>query len=218
MSPEEKRPGSGQWAGAAVSWLAVCCAAVCVAVLGLLSVERPERRWSSPVEIENAYVALAVGQTFFLVFILPLFEKRWRHSRSAGDLGSLAVRIVGLLVLSSPLVLLTLRTCETGWAAALRSQALLLLMGLTVGLAVRMPRAVSWYYPGAFLLSAAVPLAAYLLREEGGVPTGWARVVSPFWAAGSAACGGEVAGPLIFFGCLGAAALLLLRTGAPEQP
>ena len=119
-----------------------------------------------------------------------------------------------------PLILLTLRTRETGVTTLMWSQGLVLIIGVTAGAAVRLRDAVSWYYPAAFLLSAVVPLAAYLLREEGGVPTAWAGVVSPFWAAGVVASGARGLAPLIVFACLGVGALLALlfsRGPATEQ-
>jgi hypothetical protein len=211
LSGGKSERGYARWTGAAMLWLAVCCATTCVALLGLLSVER----LPSPVEIESAYPALVVGQAFFLVFLWPLFERPGRRG-GEGAWGA-AARLLGLFLLSAPLIVVALRTSETGLPAVIRSQLLVLLIGVTVAAVIRLPGSVSWYYPAAFLLSAVVPLAAYLLYEEGGVSTAWAAAISPFWASGSVAAGGGFMPPLAVFACLGCGALgalAFVRLGA----
>ena len=74
----------------------------------------------------------------------------------------------------------------------------------------------SWikrYYPAAFFVSAALPFAAYLLREEGDVAPSWAALVSPPWAAGRIVSKAADWTPLVVFACLAAAgtAALLAR-------
>ncbi len=128
---------------AAMAWLAVCAAAVAVPVLGLFSVSRLR----SPVEIESSYVALVAGQAFFLVFIWPLFERG-----AGGSILGVGVRLAGMLILSVPLVFLTLRFSEVVLGDVIWSQLLLVFIGVGAGTLVRLPGSVSWYYPGAFLL------------------------------------------------------------------
>jgi len=205
----------GRWTGAAITWLAVCGLAVATAVLGLLSVERLR----SPVEIEGAYVALVVGQAFFLIFLWPLFE-RGRRNGAWRDAAGLDVRLVALLALCVPFVLIARRTATVPFAVVARSQGLVVLLGLAAGIAARLPGARVWYYPGAFVLSAGVPLAGYLLHEEGGVSLAWAASVSPLWAAGATAAGTASPAPLIVFGGLACGALLclaLIRTSPSEH-
>ena len=185
-------------------WLVVCSGAACLALLGLLSVERLR----SPVEIESTYVALVVGQAFFLVFLWPLFEYRSPPGPRVESVCGAGARLVGLLFLSTPLIVLSLRTSEAALTVVLRSQALVLLVGLTAGAAVRLPGFVLWYYPSAFFASAVVPFAAYLLSEEGGVSVGWAAVISPLWAAGAAASGEPSSAALVLFACLGCSAVV----------
>ncbi len=210
----EKSAGFGLWAGAAMVWLAVCSAAVCVALLGVLSVERLR----SPVEVEASYVALVVGQVFFLVFLWPLFERRHVEGRFCGVAAACA-RLVGMLLLSAPLVLVTLRTAEADFADVTGSQLVVLFIGMSGGALIRLPGARRWYYPGAYFVSAAVPLAAYLLYEEGGHSPCWAAAVCPFWAAGGVASGAPLLAPLLVFGCLACGAVfgLLWRAGAADQ-
>jgi len=198
-------------------WLVVCAAAVCVATLEVFSVEG----WRSSVEIENATVALVIGQTFFLVVIWPLFEHRARGARVLADAAGAAGRLAGMLVLTTPLLLLTLRTSEVGAGAVIRSQVLLLVIGIAVWAALRLPGATAWYYPAAFVLSAVVSFAAYLLREEGGLSPAWATPISPFWAAGAVVSGEAFLPPLIVFASLGVAAVaarLLLGLRAEPAP
>lgn len=215
MSSSERESDIRRCAVAAAAWLVTCCAAVCVSALGILSVGDLH----SPVEIENSYVALVVAQAIFLVFIWPLFESRGGSGRDGGLLG-LCVRLVVLFVLSLPLLLLTLRTREVGLGAVVWSQVLVFLIGVTAGVAVRLPGAASWYVPCAFLLSAVVPLAAYMLLEEGQVSAAWAGAVSPLWAAGAVASGGGRLAPLLVFACLGAGVSLVflrVRVAPPDQ-
>jgi len=215
LPPKERNRNSSAWPVAAMLWLALCAAAISVAMLGVLSVER-ER---SAVDIENSYAALVVGQTFFLVFLWPLFERRALNGPATHQIAGSLTRLAGLLILSVPFILLALRVSETPAAWVIRSQALLLFIGVAAAAAVRLPGAVAWYYPAAFVLSALVPLAAYLLREEGRVPTAWAAAVSPFRASGGAAAGLEAAAPFIVFGALAAvtlAAVLFFRSRGPQ--
>ena len=188
-----------RWRGAAIAWLVTCCAAVCVSDLGLLSVG-PTR---SGVEIENAYAVLVVGQALFVVFVWPLFDRPRRGG--GGGLAGAFIRLIALLVLAVPFVLIAARTQVVGVGTIVRSQALVLLLGFSAGVAIRLPDAVSWYLPSVFGLSAVVPFTAYLLLEEGGVPPGWGEAVSPLWAAGSAASGGGRWLPLVVFAGLGVA-------------
>jgi hypothetical protein len=197
---DERRTPAGLWLGAAAAWLVTCAAALSVAVLGLLSVERLR----SPVEIGAAPVALVVGQVFFLIVLWPLFERRAAQRDLAGALA----RLASLLLLSAPLVVLAARLAEVDAWALVRSQVLVLMLGVTAAGAVRLPRFVTWYYPTVFLLSAVVPFAAYLLYQEGRVATGWAEPVSPLWAAGNVAAGMGSAAPLIVFGCVGVASIV----------
>lgn len=209
MVPHQDKSAVHRCGAAVVAWLATCCAAVSVALLGLLSVEG----LTSAVEIGNSFIALVVGQALFMVFVWPLFERRVADDGENG-LPGLAVRLLALLALSLPLVLLTLRTAEVRVGSIMWSQVLVFVMGLASGAAVRLPRSVSWYMPSAFLLTAVVPLAAYMLIEEGGVSTGWAVGISPLWAAGAVASGAALLVPLLVFAGLGAAAwlpLLLVR-------
>jgi len=211
------KPKPRRWAAAAVLWLAVCAAAAAVAVLGVLSVERLR----SPVEIDSAYVALVVAEAFFLVFLWPFFERRAGGESFGEVVAGAAARLVGLLFLATPLIVLATRLCETPPLAVVRSQAMVFLIGVAVAVAVRLPGAVLWYLPAAFLLSAGVPFASYLLREECGIPVAWAATLSPLWASGAAAAGSPSHASFIVFACLGAGALLALalsRRGAPEQP
>ncbi|MFH1731653.1 MAG: hypothetical protein ABIF82_08390 [Planctomycetota bacterium] len=215
MSSRESESDIRRCAVAAAAWLVTCCAAVCVAALGILSVGKLR----SAVEIESSYVALVVAQAVFLVFIWPLFESRGASGRDGG-LPGLCVRLAVLFVLSLPLLLLTLRTREIGLGAVVWSQVLVFLMGVTAGVAVRLPGAVSWYMPCAFLLSAVVPLAAYMLFEEGRVSAVWAGAVSPPWAAAAVASGGGRLAPLLIFACLGVGVSLVFlraRVVAPDQ-
>lgn len=216
MTSGQDKPKSGRWAAAAVLWLAVCAAAVTIAVLGVLSVERLR----SPVEIENSYVALVAAEAFFLVFLWPFFERRTAGGNFSEVLTGAGARLIGLLLLATPLVILATRLCETSTPTLVRSQAMIFLIGVAVASTVRLPGAGLWYMPAAFLLSAGVPFIGYLLREECGIPTAWAAVVSPLWASGAAAAGSPRFVSLIVFACLGAGALLALalsRHGAPEQ-
>ena len=191
---------------AVVAWLGTCCTAVCVSILGALSVDGS----ISAVEIETSFVTLVVGQALFVVFVWPLFELRVA-SDGKNDLPGLAGRLLALLALSLPLVLLTLRTAEVRAWPVVWSQVLIFVMGLASGVAVRLPRSVSWYMPSAFCLSAVVPLAAYMLIEEGGVSVRWAIGISPLWAAGAVASGAALLAPLLVFAGLGAAAWVSLR-------
>ncbi len=211
------RQDSRRWTAVVTVWLVVCAAAVCVATLEVFSVEG----WRSSVEIENATVALVIGQTFFLVVIWPLFEHRARGARVLADAAGAAGRLAGMLVLTTPLLLLTLRTSEVGAGAVIRSQVLLLVIGIAVWAALRLPGATAWYYPAAFVLSAVVSFAAYLLREEGGLSPTWATPISPFWAAGAVVSGAAFLPPLIVFASLGVAAVaarLLLGLRAEPAP
>lgn len=215
MSSSRHRPAVRRYVAAAAVWLAICCAAVCAATLGVLSVEDTV----SPVEIEGAFMALVVGQALFMIFLWPLFERRLASDGENG-LPGLLIRLATLLILSLPLALLTLRTSEVRAAPLVWSQVLILLMGAMSGMAVRLPRSVSWYLPSAFLLSAVVPLAAYLLIEEAGGSAAWAVAVSPVWAAGAVASGAAGTAPLLVFACLGAAAWvsrLLVRAVPPDE-
>lgn len=196
----------------AALWLAVGAAAVSVASLGLLSTERHP----SPVEIGNSSVALIVAQAFFLVFLWPLFEREATRAPNRAGLGDAAIRLLALILLGVPLLLLTLRTAEMDTGAILRGQLFLLVLGIAVAALVRLPAAVLWYYPAAFLISAAVPFAAYLLREEGDVAASWAASISPLWAAGRIVSGAANWAPLTLFALLAAAssaALLVRRRG-----
>ncbi len=215
MASSANRPELRRWRGAAVAWLATCGAAVGLALLGLLSVGS-ER---SSVEIENAYAALVVGQALFVVFVWPLFE-RPRSDAERDGLAGLCVRLAALFVLSLPFVILALTTRAVDVTVVVWSQALVMLMGLAAGSAIRLPSAETWYLPSAFVLSAVLPLAAYLLLEEGRVPAGWGAAVSPLWAAGAVASGGERLVPLVVFACLGAvlaAARLFAGAPAPDR-
>ncbi len=203
MVSHQHKPNVRRYAAAVVAWLATCCAAVCVAMLGALSVGD----LTSANEIETSFIALVVGQALFVVFVWPLFERRVADD---GLLG-LAARLLALLALSLPLVLLTLRTAEVRIASVVWSQVLIFLMGLASGVAVRLPRSLSWYMPSAFLLSAVVPLAAYMLIEASGVAVGWAVGISPLWAAGAVASGAALLVPLLVFAGLGAAAWVSLK-------
>jgi hypothetical protein len=211
--------GFGAWVWAGVLWLAVCAVSLCVAQLELLSVERLR----SPVNIESSFAALVVGEVFFLVFFWPLFERRFPARPFAGQLAGGLVRLLALLVLAIPFVLLARRVAEVPLRQALMSQGLLVLVGAAVWGAVRMPGARRCYYPLAFLLTAVVPLAAYVLREEGGVPMGWAAAISPVWAAGGVAADVRGAAPFILFGvlaglALGARGLAGRAVSGPERP
>jgi len=172
-------------------------------MLGLLSVEGLR----SAVEIESAYVALVAAQVFFLVLLWPRFERRAVTGPPLESLAGAAARLAGLVLLSVPLIFVALRTSEAGPATVLRSQALIVFIGIIAGAAVRLPGAAVWYYPAAFLVSAVVPLVAYLLLEEGGLSTRWAESISPFWAAGAAAAGARRVAPLIVFAGVAVAAL-----------
>ncbi len=221
MAPEKPQCEVAAWAGAAVLWLAVCAAALSLALLGLLSV--PHER--SPVEIENSCTALVAGQVFFILFLWPLFERRAQGGPVTVQLAWAVVRLVALLTLSAPFILIALQTSAAGAGAVIRSQCLFVVLGVAVAAAVRLPRAGSWYYPAMFVLSGVVPFAAYLLRETARVSTGWAGAVSPFWASGVVSAGGQWGGPLIIFAALAAVsvgALLVLgsrcrRPVVPEE-
>ena len=215
LTSRQDKPIVRRYGAAAVAWLATCCAAVCVSMLGTLSIGDS----ISSAEIETSFIALVVGQALFMVFVWPLFERRVAND-GENDLPGLGARLLALLALSLPLVLLTLRTAEVRAGSVVWSQVLIFVMGLASGVAVRLPRSVSWYMPSAFLLSAVVPLAAYLLVEEGGVSAGWAVGVSPLWAAGAVASGAALLVPLLVFAGLGAAAglsLLLARVAPSDQ-
>lgn len=187
-----------RWVAAAVAWLVVCGVAVCVAVLGLLS----QRRLRSPVEIESAYAALVSGQTFFLVFLWPLFEWSREEAGWVWGVGDALVRLLGLFLLSAPLVLVAVQPTVVRTSDVMASHAVLFLVGAAVAIALRLPGSVAWYYPSAFFLSAAVPLGAYLLRELGNVPTEWAAALCPFWAVGRAASGGRWLASALTFAAL----------------
>ena len=208
MTDDRARAPLGLWLGAATAWLITCAAALSVAALGLLSVERLR----SPVEIGAAPVALVVGQVFFLIILWPLFERR----AVRGGLRDALVRLASLMLLSAPLVLLTARLAEADARALVRDQALVLMLGVSVAGAVRLPRFTTWYYPVVYVISAVVPFVAYLLQEEGGVVAGWASSFSPFWAAGSVAAGAGSVVPLIVFGCVGVASLAATLIHAPQ--
>jgi len=170
---------------------------------------------------ENATAALVIGQVLFLVAIWPLFEHRARRAGMLADAAGAAGRLVGMLVLAAPLLLLTVRTCDVGAGAVVGSQVLLLAVGIAVWAALRLPGALCWYYPGAFMLSAVVPFAAYLLLEECGLSPAWAAAVSPFWSAGAVVSGAPLVPPLVFFASLGVvavAARLLLGLRAKPAP
>ena len=206
------------WAGAAMLWLAVCAGAVSAALLGLLSIDRPDKVLRSPVEIEHAFIALVAGQAFFLVFLWPLFEHpAATRAETRGLLGAVT-RLTGLLLLSAPLVLVARQTSSVGAGDVLRSQALLWVGGVAVAAALRLPGARAWYYPAACFLSGVVPLAAYLLREEGELPADWAAVLSPLWATGAAAAGATSVAALILFATLAAGAVLLGLFLRPSPP
>jgi hypothetical protein len=145
-----------------------------------------------------------------MVFVWPLFERRVADD-GENDLLGLAVRLLALLALSLPLVLITLRTAEIRVASVVWSQALIFVMGLASGVAMRLPRSLSWYMPSAFLLSAVVPLAAFMLIEASRIPVGWAVGISPLWAAGAVASGAAWLVPMLVFAGLGAAACVSLR-------
>jgi hypothetical protein len=198
MSKQSPRSLSGVWLGAAL-WLATCLAAFGIAVLGLLSTERLR----SPVEIEAAPAALAVGQVFFLMVLWPLFERR----ADRGDLLGGLARLAALMLLSAPLVLLSSTLTAVGARELLLGQLLVAVLGVLVVSTVRLPRFHTWYYPALFLMSAVVPFAAYLLLETGGVSTSWAVPISPFWATGAVVAGtADGLNPLLAFGLLGGAA------------
>ncbi len=191
----------------AAVWLLCCAGAVCVAVLGLLSVGRLR----SPVEIGRSFPALVVAQAFFLFLIWPIF---WGAAEPEGDspvraaIGLLA-RLVGLLVLAAPIVVVAMRTADVTAGQVLWSQAFVFLLGVTAGAGCRLPGAKLWYYPAALFLAGIVPFLAYLLREEGDLSMRWAGLISPVWAAGSVAAGGEVLWRMAVFGGLAAVAVLL---------
>ncbi len=204
----------------AAVWLLFCAGAVCVAVLGLLSVGRLR----SPVEIGRSYPALVVAQAFFLFLVWPIF-------RGAGEpegeppgrsvLGLLA-RLVGLLVLAAPIAVVAMRTADVTAGQVLWSQAFVFLLGVVAGAGCRLPGAKLWYYPAALFLAGIAPFLAYLLREEGDLSMRWAGLISPIWAAGSVAAGGEVLWRMVVFGGLAAAAVLvwlwrLRRTAGPDH-
>ena len=206
------------WAASAMLWLVVAAAAVCIALLGLLSV----RRLTSPVEIENAYVALVVAQAFFLLMLWPLFEHRAPHAPLGRSLAEMLTRLAGLMLLALPLVAVTSRTTQLSTGQILRSQALLMTLGAAVGVALRLPGARIWYYPAAYLLSAGVPFIAWVLYETGGpTPLAWASALCPVWACGAAAAGTRALLPTAVFAglaLLGLAWLALARTRrSPDQ-
>jgi len=211
LSPEPRQPNLAPWIGAAALWLLVCAGFVAAALTGILSVPRLR----SQVEIENAYVVLVIGQTLFLVALWPLFERRAPMQRTAVTAGLSVLRLAGLLILSAPFILLTLRVSDVAATTVARSQAFLLLLGVSVGAAIRLPAANFWYYPAAFLLSAAVPFTAYVLLEMGNISAKWASVVSPFWAAGMLAAEASTVLPLLVYGGLAVvllAVLLIIRS------
>jgi len=178
-------------------------------VLGVFSTARLH----SVVEIEHAYTALLFGQIFFLVFLGPLFERRPADVPGAG-----AIRLVGLWLLSAPLVFLALRTSTVAPGNLIRSQLLVLLVGAAAGAAVRLPRSQVWYYPAAFLLAVVLPFVQYLMIDVAEASLGGAAAsVSPFWAALCVVSGRLELAPLFVFAGLAAGALALnawLRSAA----
>jgi len=200
MSADDNRAMLGRWLKTAAVWVVVCAGSVCAALLGVLSVERLR----SPVDIQNAYVVLVIAQTFFMIFLWPLFVR-------AGSWWNTAVQLVALFALAVPLILVTLRTSDVRVGSVLGSQALVLLFGVTAAAAMRMPGRRLWFYPAAFVLSAVAPLVAYASLELGGLSASWAARVSPFWAVGDVAAGGRPLVPLLIFGGLAVAMLVALR-------
>ena len=129
MSADDNRAMLGRWLKTAAVWVVVCAGSVCAALLGVLSVERLR----SPVDIQNAYVVLVIAQTFFMIFLWPLFVR-------AGSWWNTAVQLVALFALAVPLILVTLRTSDVRMGSVLGSQALVLLFGVTAAAAIRMAR------------------------------------------------------------------------------
>lgn len=188
--------------GSAGLWLAVCGAAMVLALTGGLSIGQ----YRSPVEIENVYVALVTGEVFFVLLLWPLFEIR--SGASVGSLLRGIVHVAGLMILAAPLVVLASKTVRLEWATVARSECFVLVLGIAVGAALRLPKAASWYYPIVFVLSGVVPMMAYSLREFGGVHAVWEPELSPFWAAGRLAAGGVSGAPFLIFGAMGAAGVV----------
>jgi len=178
--------------GELIAWLAVCGFALAGAFLGLLS----STRHKSFFDIENSYRSLVMAQVFFIYFLWPLFESKKQLY------GSL-IRLLGLVVAAVPLVVIALMTQEVSRLSVVLSQLFILVLGVSVAAALRLPRARAWYYPAALLVAAGVPFIAYLLYEQSGASTTWAAVISPFWAALSTIGGANL--PLVFHACLAAA-------------
>lgn len=176
--------------GALITWLILCGAAVCAAFMGTLS----SARYKSFFEIENSYRALVMAQVFFIIFLLPFFERK--NNALPGSI----VRLLGLMLVAIPLVAITRLTQELVLANAVLSQLLVFVFGISVAAVMRLPNAKTWYYPAIFLIAVAGPFVAYMLYEQGRVSTEWAAIVTPFWAALSAIDGARW--PLVFNACL----------------
>lgn len=123
----------------------------------------------------NFHAILVAAEIAFVLFAWPFLERgRGRTAVRAALLGALAL----------PLALMAENMSAAGAGALIRGQVLVfalaaLVSALRAGEARRAPA----YLLVAALLSAGLPLAAFLVREFGGADLGWLVLFSPVWAA-----------------------------------
>ena len=142
---------------------------------------------------------LVAAEILFVLFAWPFLERgRGRTAVRAALLGALAL----------PLALMAENISAAGVGALIRGQVLVFALAafvsaLRAGEARRAPA----YVFSAALLSAGLPLAAFVARELGGVGLEWLVLFSPVWAAVDAGRGSVLL--LACFAAAGAAVLIV---------
>ena len=155
----------------------------------------------------SLHAILVAAEVVFVLFAWPFLER---------GRGRTAVRAALLGVLALPLALMTENISAAGAGALVRGQVLVfalaaLVSALRAGEARRAPA----YLFVAALLSAGLPLAAFLVREFAERDLAWLALFSPVWAA--VETGRWTSLLLTAFAAAGAALLMALERPEPAS-
>lgn len=146
--------------------------------------------WFTPARLPHV---LTQAELAFLLFLWPALLPRSLAQTNPGgewlgDLRAVGVQALTLVALAAPFVALCARTAEMGWQPTLAMQAFPAGVALGVGLLAvasrRSGRDTSrLYYLTLLAVTAALPLAGFVLTDVGGGRMPWLTACSPFQAA-----------------------------------
>ena len=143
---------------------------------------------------ENLFLCLMEAELFFVLVIWPLFipsllqAPEPEPSRADAGRAHVPVLQVGALFLFAlPLALVCEGVSNSGISTFFRSNLQVVALGVFVAALFNLAhhlglRIAPWYFACLFLVSAAVPYAAFLLLEHGAGGASFARFLCPFWA------------------------------------